>query len=190
VSVTVVFETHSTSEDNERGIATGWLDGRLSTLGRRQAAEVGARRRDDGLAVVYTSDLRRAVETARIAFAGSGLEPIADARLRECDYGRWNGMPRARLEAERLRRLDEPWPGGESWRAAVARVGGFLDELAAARDGQRVLLIGHVATRLALDFRGGNRPLEELVTAPFAWQPGWEYEVDRQVAHTRGRKGA
>jgi len=188
VTVTVVFETHSTSEDNERGIATGWLPGRLSSIGRRQAAELGARRRDDGFAVVYTSDLARAAETARIAFAGSGLEVIEDGRLRECDYGRWNGMPRARLEAERLARIDVPWPGGESWRAAVDRVAGFLDELATARDGRRVLLIGHVATRFALDLRSGDRPIEALVEAPFRWRPGWEYEVDRQVAHTSDRK--
>lgn len=175
--VTVVFETHSTSEDNERAIATGWLGGRLSTAGRQQAAELGERRRGDGLAVVYTSDLARAVETAHIAFEGSGLEVITDARLRECDYGRWNGMPRARLEAERVHRIEEPWPGGESWRSASARVEGFLDELSGARDGQRVLVIGHVATRLALDVRTTNRPLGELVQAPFEWQPGWEYTV-------------
>ena len=190
MTVTVLFETHSTSEDNERGIATGWLPGRLSTSGRRQAAELGARRRNDGFAVVYTSDLARAVETARIAFAGSGLEVIEDGRLRECDYGRWNGMPRARLEAERLARIDVPWPGGESWRAAVDRVAGFLDELAVAREGRRVLLIGHVATQIALDLRAGNRSLETLVTAPFSWQAGWEYRVDRQVAHTSDRKEA
>ena len=184
MSVAVVFETHSTTEDNERGIATGWLGGRLSTVGRLQAAELGARRRDDGLAAVYTSDLERAEETARIAFEASGVDVIADERLRECDYGRWNGMPRARLEAERLRRIDEPWPGGESWRSAVARVDGFLDELAVLREGERVLVIGHVATRLALDIRAGTRRLELLVGAPFDWQPGWEYHVDRKVAHT------
>jgi alpha-ribazole phosphatase/probable phosphoglycerate mutase len=191
VPVKVVFETHATSEDNERGVATGWLGGRLSTLGRRQAAELGTRRRDDGLAAVYTSDLARAVETVRIAFAGAGPEVVADARLRECDYGRWNGMPRARLEAERLGRIDLPWPGGESWRSAVDRVAGFLDELAAdaPEDDRRVLIVGHVATRLALDFRVGNGPLEALVAAPFRWQPGWEYRLDRQVAHNSDRKG-
>jgi broad specificity phosphatase PhoE len=188
VSVSVVFETHATSEDNERGIATGWLDGRLSTLGRRQAAELGVRRREDGIGVVYTSDLARAVETARIAFEGSGLEVIADARLRECDYGRWNGMPRARLEAERLNRIAEPWPAGESWQSAVARVDGFLDDLAAAEEGRRILLIGHVATRLALDLRTDKGALASLVAAPFGWRPGWEYQVDRQVAHTSDRK--
>ena len=62
MAVELVYETHSTSVDNENGIATGWLDGELSELGRRQAEELGARRRD--VAAVYASDLGRAVETA------------------------------------------------------------------------------------------------------------------------------
>jgi broad specificity phosphatase PhoE len=59
----------------------------------------------------------------------------------------------------------------------VTRVVGFLDELARTRDGQRVLLIGHVATRWALDHQLRGVPLEQLVDEPFAWQEGWEYEL-------------
>ena len=177
MSVEVVYETHSTSVDNERGIATGWLEGALSPTGREQARALGERRRDDGLAIVFTSDLRRAVETAEIAFAGSPLPIEHDRRLRECDYGALNGMPRAELDAQRARRLDEPWPDGESWRQAVARVAGFLDELRGSRDGQRVLIIGHVATRWALDHVVLGTPLEELVDAPFEWREGWEYAL-------------
>jgi broad specificity phosphatase PhoE len=54
---TVVFETHSITEDNERGVATGWLPGRLSARGRGLAVELGERRRTDGLAAVVASDL-------------------------------------------------------------------------------------------------------------------------------------
>jgi 2,3-bisphosphoglycerate-dependent phosphoglycerate mutase len=168
---TVVFETHSTSEDNEAGIATGWLGGALSAAGRAQAVELGERRRDDGIEVVYASDLQRSVETAAIAFEGSGIPLRVDWRLRECDYGAMNGMPRALLDAERVRRVDEPWPGGESWRQAVERVDTFLDEVR----GGRVLVIGHVATRWALDCRVRCRSLDELVREEFDWQPGWEY---------------
>jgi broad specificity phosphatase PhoE len=171
MGTTVVFETHATSEDNEAGIATGWLGGRLSAAGREQAEELGRRRRADGLDLVVASDLERAVETARIAFAGSGLPVRLDWRLRECDYGEMNGAPRALLDAERAQRVDVPWPSGESWRQAVARVDGFLDELA----GGRVLLIGHVATRWALQHRVHGTPLEELAATPFEWRPGWEY---------------
>jgi broad specificity phosphatase PhoE len=90
--IEVVFETHMTSEDNEQGIATGWLPGRLSDAGRQQARELGARRRAERLTAVFTSDLARAVETAEIAFAGLGVPILHDWRLRECDYGDRNGM--------------------------------------------------------------------------------------------------
>jgi 2,3-bisphosphoglycerate-dependent phosphoglycerate mutase len=176
LSVEVVFETHSSTEDNETGIATGWLPGRLSPRGRGLAIELGARRRAEHLDAVFTSDLGRAVETAAIAFAGRDLVPIPDPRLRECNYGELNGTPHDRLD--RVGHLDLPYPGGESWREAMARVAGFLDELRRGRDGQRVLVIGHVATRWGLDHVANGIPLEELVGAPFAWQPGWEYRLD------------
>jgi 2,3-bisphosphoglycerate-dependent phosphoglycerate mutase len=172
----VVFETHSTSEDNERGVGTGWLGGTLSTTGRAQATSLAARRRNDGIDRVYTSDLNRAVETAEIAFAGTGIPVVLDWRLRECDYGALNGVPRTVLDAERPRRIDQPFPGGESWREAVTRVGDFLDDLARTTD-RRVLLIGHVATRWALDHRLRGTPLEELVVAEFEWREGWEYTL-------------
>jgi len=177
VSVAVVFETHSTSVDNELGVATGWNQGELSEMGRLQARQLGERRRDDGIAVVFTSDLHRAVETAAIAFAGSSLPVVPDRRLRECNYGALNGMPRARLDAERQRRVDEPFPGGESWRQAVERVAGFLDELPRSCAGQRVLIIGHVATRWALDHVAGGGPVDTLVESPFEWREGWEYTL-------------
>jgi 2,3-bisphosphoglycerate-dependent phosphoglycerate mutase len=170
---TVVFETHSTSEDNEAGIATGWLGGALSSAGRAQAVQLGQRRRDDRIEVVVASDLNRSIQTASIAFQGSAIPLRVDWRLRECDYGELTGMPRTVLDEQRVRRIDEPWPGGESWRQAVARVDSFLDEL----DGGRVLVIGHVATRWALDHRVYDRPLEELAAEEFDWRPGWEYEL-------------
>ena len=175
MSVDVVFETHSISVDNERGIATGWLPGRLSEQGRALAAELGTRRREDDLAAVFTSDLRRAVETAEIAFAGSEIPVFEDSRLRECNYGELNGMPRERLEAERSEHIDVPYPGGESWRQAVARVEGLLDDLERRWDGTRILVIGHVATRWALEHRTNKVTLEQLVASPFEWQPGWRY---------------
>jgi broad specificity phosphatase PhoE len=82
-------------------------------------------------------------------------------------------MPRPLLDSQRVQRIDEPWPAGESWRDAVARVSSFLDEVR----GERVLLIGHVATKWALDHRVHGRALEELAAEEFDWKPGWEYEL-------------
>jgi alpha-ribazole phosphatase/probable phosphoglycerate mutase len=176
--IEVVFETHSTSEDNERGAASGWSHSRLSALGREQAGRLGARRRDDGLAAVFSSDLRRAVETAELAFAGSGLPLLLDWRLRECDYGDRNGGPAAEHVRDRALFLDTPYPGGESWRQAVARVGRFLEDLPLPWQNRRVLVVGHVATRWALDHYLAGIPLEVVAATDFAWEEGWEYTLD------------
>ena len=175
MAVEIVFETHSISVDNERGIATGWLPGKLSDEGRRLASRLGERRRDDGIAAVFVSDLRRAVETAELAFAGTGIPIHWDARLRECDYGTMNGAPAALVAAERSRRIDEPFPGGESYRNAIERVRSFLDDLESSHDGERVVVIGHSATRWGLEHLVHGVPLEELVEESFVWQEGWTY---------------
>ena len=85
LAIQIVFETHSWSEDNEAGLASGWRHSRLSARGRELAAELGARRRDDGIQAVFCSDLKRAAETAEIAFAGADIPILLDWRLRECD---------------------------------------------------------------------------------------------------------
>ncbi|GAA3445022.1 histidine phosphatase family protein [Planomonospora venezuelensis] len=175
MAVTIVYETHSITTDNEAGIATGWLPGELSPRGRELARELGERRRDDGPAAVFTSDLRRAVQTAEIAFAGRGFPIHRDVRLRECDYGELNGMPVERLAAERSRHIDEPWPGGQSYRQVVGQTRGFLRDLAEGWGGARVLVIAHSANRWALDHLLGGQALEKLVDAPFAWREGWTY---------------
>lgn len=175
MGIQIVFETHSVSEDNENGIATGWRHGRLSDRGRLLAKELGERRRNDGIQAVFTSDLRRAVETTEIAFGDTSIPILHDWRLRECDYGEQNGMPRAELHRTRREHLDEPYPGGESWRQAVQRVKRFLDELHLRWEGSRVLVIGHAATRWAFEHYLNGVPLEDLIEAEFTWRKGWEY---------------
>ena len=100
-----------------------------------------------------------------------------DARLRECNYGELNGHPVAEIDAERLSRIDTPFPSGESYRDVVVRTRGFLADLA-REDLSRVLLIAHSANRWAIEHLLEGTPLETLVTAPFAWQEGWEYRLD------------
>jgi broad specificity phosphatase PhoE len=177
VSVEIIFETHSTSTDNEAGIASGWRDPPLSALGRRQATELSRRHEVDVIDAVFCSDLRRATETAEIAF-GDRTTITADPRLREYDYGAMTGEPPARIHAEIPKRVDTPFPEGESLSDVAGRVRSFLAGLARDWDGKRVVVIGHVATRLALEHLLGGRPLEEVAAAEFVWQPGWRYVLE------------
>jgi len=176
MAVEIVFETHSTTEDNEAGRATGWNQGRLSPAGRDNAAALGRRRREDRLDVVLISDLARAEETAAIAFGGSAVRILKDWRLRECDYGELNGAPVDQVH-DRAAFLHTPYPGGESWCDATTRVAGVLPDIAARWDGGRVLVIGHVATRWGLEIALGGARLEDLAVADFAWQEGWEFRL-------------
>ncbi|MBU2665062.1 histidine phosphatase family protein [Actinoplanes bogorensis] len=182
MSIEIVFETHALTEDNEAGIATGWLPGRLSLRGRENAVAMGHRRRSAGIAAVFCSDLRRSVETAELAFAHSGIPVLLDWRLRECDFGTLNGAPGDRVKAVRTEHIDRPFPGGESHRQAVRRTTGLLSDLPSRWDGQRVMLIGHLATYRALEHVTTGRSLEDIVADDFAWRPeGWSYRLGQDA---------
>lgn len=171
------FETHATSLDNEQGIASGHFDAALSETGRAQARELGERCRDVPLDAVFCSDLARAVDTARLAFESRGVPIIVDARLRECDYGSWTRRRSSDIEAQRLQHVDEPFSNGESYRQVVARVGAWLADVRAAHSNSHILVVGHRATWYALEHLLRGRPLDDVVAAPWHWQPGWTYGV-------------
>jgi broad specificity phosphatase PhoE len=175
MTVHLVYETHSITTDNEAGIATGWLPGELSERGRAAARELGERRRDDGIDAIYVSDLRRALETVEVAFAGSSIPIVADRRLRECNYGALNGAPVATLDAERASHVAVPWPDGESYVDVVERTRELIGDLRASHDRGRVLLVAHSANRWALEHLLRGVRLVDAIVAPFAWQPGWEF---------------
>lgn len=67
-----------------------------------------------GIVAVFSSDLRRAVETAEIAFDDTELPLLLDWRLRECDYGDLNGKSVEETHRKKQERGDLPYPRGES----------------------------------------------------------------------------
>jgi 2,3-bisphosphoglycerate-dependent phosphoglycerate mutase len=126
---------HGSTSWNEDGRLVGWADPALSPHGRAQARALGAAL--TGLVVdsVWTSDLRRAVETTTIALrtAGSGRVANVDARLRELRFGaidgsRWTDLPlsirRGLLGFEGFRA-----PSGESVEELRSRVWAVIDTL-------------------------------------------------------------
>ena len=175
------FETHSTTVDNETGIATGWLPGELSSLGLERAAALGKRIRDRGPDAIYTSDLARAVQTATIALKSADLEVpvLLDWRLRECDYGRLNGAPSAQVHSDRLRHLTDPYPGGESWLQAIERTATAVRDAAARHPGGTIMIIGHRATEFGVRYAcGGTDSPAAMITESSSWQPGRRYEIE------------
>ena len=92
--------------------------------------------------------------------------------------GRSTGHPGTACTPTGRRTCATPYPGGESWQQAVDRVGSFLGDLLPRWDGARVLVVGHVATRLGLDHHLLGVPLVDALAEEFRWQPGWEYTLE------------
>jgi probable phosphoglycerate mutase len=111
----------------------GWADVPLTEHGENQAAALQPRLAGERFDGVWSSDLRRALTTARLAWG----EPSPDRRLREMSFGELEGLPWETLEAryqDGLARFEGFLaPGGESFDDLRARVFSFVDGLAAGR---------------------------------------------------------
>jgi len=175
--ISIIYETHSPTTDNDRGLATGWNEGALSAAGLVAARAIGSRRRHDHVTAVYSSDLFRAAETASLAFADSNIPVFFDSRLRECNYGALNGARTQLVFRDRTRNVHERYPGGESYLDVAHRMAAFLEVLASKPRKGRILLLSHSAPKWALDYLLLRVPLETSVLSPFRWQPGWAYTV-------------
>src|SRR5205823_4890268 len=120
------------TEHNVGARLTGWGDPELDALGMAQARLVGRHlARTCRPELLFSSPLRRALETARRIGLECGLEPIALDDLKEIHFGEIEGLTEVELAAlhpelhQRSRHLHDMefgWPGGESRSAFNARV--------------------------------------------------------------------
>jgi len=142
---------HGQSTWNHERRIQGQLDPPLSDQGRRQAMQLGRRLAGRTFAGFYTSDLKRAAETAQLVGESLGIEPTPMAELREIFLGRWEGLRTEDLatgfpEAWASWTEDPDWdlvPGGEGAAAFEARVGATLDELFKRHQQGDVLVVTH-----------------------------------------------
>ena len=127
--VTIIFESHATSVDNEAHLASGHFDAELSELGKTQAKELGQRYAQKRPAAVFCSDLQRSFHTGELAFSSQGVKVYQDKRLRECDYGELTRHPSAEVESRKAEFVSQPFPQGESYEQTTAHMKEFLAEL-------------------------------------------------------------
>jgi broad specificity phosphatase PhoE len=143
------------AEPEITGVLLGQCDPPLSDAGRIEAELIleGVE-----VAMVYTSPLRRALETAQILARGAPVQVMND--LREITYGAWDGQTWAEIEAAdpdlALRKLRN-WrevtpPGGELWDDFVARVKRAFD---AIQQGPRpAVIVAHAGVNEILGATG------------------------------------
>jgi probable phosphoglycerate mutase len=130
--------------------------GSLTTLGRKQARELGERMGAEKIAGVVCSELSRAVQTAEIAAGVLGLPVRVREQLHEFPAGDHLGQPYSDRLFEAMVRawlagdLTAGVPGGETGRETADRVLGVLEEVADEFRGETVLVVSHGGVILAL----------------------------------------
>lgn len=176
--VEITYFVHGTTTDNEHGLATGWLPGELSAAGREQAKKLGEQVAHLSFDVVFCSDLQRAIDSAELGFGGE-YQIIQDNRLRECNYGDLNGTSASVFKDRMAEYVDNPFPGGESYKDVEARLASFVGFLSDNYEGKHIAIVAHQGPQLALDVLLGGKTWQQAIDEDWrktkAWQPGWEY---------------
>jgi broad specificity phosphatase PhoE len=145
----ILLARHGETDWNRESRFQGHADPPLNELGRQQAAELAEVLAHEQLAAVYSSPLRRALETARVVAGRHELEAVPVEGLREVDVGSWQALTRDEVERrfpDQFRRwLDygRGWDDGETYEEMGERVLVALDELAARHDGERIVAVTH-----------------------------------------------
>ena len=125
MSVHVTYFVHGTTADNEKEISSGWSDVELSELGIKQSKDLKELTKDKKFDAVFCSDLRRAVTSTELTWGGV-VPIIQDVRLRECNYGDFNGNVSSIVEPMQEKNISERFPNGESYEDVKTRISDFV----------------------------------------------------------------
>ncbi len=182
MSTHITYFVHGTTVDNEVGVSSGWFDSPLSELGIKQSIDLAYQTQDRDFDVVFCSDLARAHDSARFAFGGR-FKVLVDPRLRECNYGVYNGQLASIVEPQcEHEHIMKQFPGGESMEDVKARIEDFLNFLRKSYHGKNVAIVGHKIPQLSLeillDGKTWPQAFKEDWRKTKSWQPGWEYFMD------------
>jgi 2,3-bisphosphoglycerate-dependent phosphoglycerate mutase len=164
----IILVRHGETEWNHLRRIQGQIDVPLNPVGLRQADAIAQRLARRSLRALYTSDLRRASQTAAPIAAACGLVAQPDERLRERNFGEFQGSfydELQRTSPQRHQRilsrdLEFDLEGGETIPMLHRRVCEFFDELSSRHREGLVVVVTHggvldcayrLATGLALD---------------------------------------
>ena len=155
------------------GVAIGWTDVELALDGHRQAEALAARLASEPLAHVYSSDLRRSLDTATIVAARHALPVEATADLREIHFGAWEGRRLEDLWTERPAEArvweadvrNVPPSFGETFGELDARVTRFAHRLLDSRGD--VLVVAHRGSLAVLHALLRGARIEAALQLPF-----------------------
>ena len=161
---------HGFSQNNAVRRFTGQADAPLSDVGCEQARRIADYlTANERIHAIYASDLSRAVDTVAPTAARLGLAVIPEPALRETDVGLWTNRVYEEVEAtdrELVARHradpDVPCPGGECHRQVFDRVCAAVHRLAAAHEGETVVLATHAMPARCIEAMSAGHTVEQI----------------------------
>ncbi len=168
---TIIFAVrHGETEWNLSEKQQGHFDSPLTENGIKQAQLLAAGLADKAIDIMFSSDLGRALQTAKIIAEKLGLEIRTDSRLRERHLGIMQGLAKAEFaekfpeEAAKFNTGDPDYvfPEGESARQRFNRSIACVEDLATHNAGKRILIVGHGGTLTSIFYKITGSPLTEL----------------------------
>lgn len=191
-----VLVRHGETEQNANGIFQGYSPVSLSTRGRKQAALVAERLVSLRPQVLYSSDLRRAQETADMISQRLGLPIRSCEGLREWNVGAWIGQSTAayfaHLQALKVHPVTYVPEGGESQLQTQARIVAQMQELAEQHAGETIVCVSHgraieLLARHMLGLDAMQPPAFRIANTSvniFSFQDGmWEVVTLNEIRH-------
>lgn len=176
----------------------GWLASPLNAHGRLQVEALASFLRNIGIGALYSSDLKRAVQTAEIISEKTGVQPVYDADLRERNIGSWQGLMleevREWYPEEYQHYTENPdeyqIPGGETLRDTQKRMKRAFDRITAAEGAETVGVVTHtVSMRTLLEdlvdgfqSRGMRLPNSSVTTIRYT-DDAWSIVAFNDVEH-------
>lgn len=158
--ITLYLARHGQTEENMTRIFQGHMPGTLTVEGIAQAEALRDTLRDISLDAVVSSDLKRCVDTARIAVEGRNLPWEKMVLLREIDWGSWTGLAIKEVDLRHF-------PADVETEAMLyERAGRFVDYLKERYDGKQVLAVGHGLINRAVQAHIQGVILEHLRSVP------------------------
>jgi len=154
----VVLVRHGETEWNRVQRFRGRIDIQLNETGRRQARALAKRLSGWPIAAIYSSPLKRALQTAEPVAEACGLEVQILQGVTDVDYGTSAGLSPEEAAA-RDPEVHEIWvqtplltrfPGGESLQQVRERAWSALKEVSGAHEGETILLVSHVVVNRVL----------------------------------------
>lgn len=147
----LILLRHGETEWNSVGRLQGHLDSPLSAEGLHQADLLAARLSSVSFHALYSSDLGRALETARRIATRTGHSVLEDRRLRERGLGVFEGFTRDEANQRHPEAFAEyaaggpdfVVPGGESTSQRLRHALECLAELGARHEGERIVVVTH-----------------------------------------------